>query len=367
MTPWANGFMKTEVDAFAELLYVDALRGDDATGICMVTKDNDVTVLKEATESADFLRDVSAISVLVEAAKDGRILMGHNRKKTVGKSSDENAHPYVVNNSVYFHNGTLNTHKHLADVEVDSHALAIHLEKVGDTASAIATALEKVKGAYALTWYNQSLEQLHILRNKERPLFIANLKNGGIVWASEAWMLYGICARNHLAIDKVEPVKEDTLYTVKVDYGKIKITEEECLPKKSLPPPTTAATGTGGVTSGVPSTVTAKKGGMTRNSFRKTFRELQGGYQTFWCDEFLPSPSGGFTIFGSHEDFPGLIFRARVSGKTEDWMNKEMKDQLCHGKVSYGEYDRKTQLGMVEIHDVKLTKRVQYENLTTVH
>lgn len=125
------GFDKKTEDTFYQMLYANALRGDDSTGVVFIEKDTSFGIMKTAYSSA-FVTDEFHDSKQGKAMwTQGKAMIGHNRKKTSGAISDTNAHPFVVDDTfAMVHNGTLYSHKHLADTEVDSEALAIHLSKV---------------------------------------------------------------------------------------------------------------------------------------------------------------------------------------------------------------------------------------------
>lgn len=189
-----NGFDNKSRDIFHELLYIDTLRGDDATGTFLVDGDGNLDLAKEANEASYFQRSPEYLNLMAKAFREGTALVGHNRKATRGVISDENAHPFVVDDRyVLVHNGTLfGDHKKIADVEVDSHAIThlIH-QKEGDAEAA----LRELTGAYALIWYDVQKRELNFVRNDQRPLYFIETPTSW-VWASEVGMLGWIIGRN---------------------------------------------------------------------------------------------------------------------------------------------------------------------------
>jgi len=155
---------------------MDTLRGYDSTGVCLVRNDYTARVVKKATWAPSFLMSKAFDETDKQLYNNGKIFMGHNRKATVGEISSENAHPFIVNNElVLMHNGSLPTHKHLADTTVDSEAIAQYLHANWDEAAdakAKADLLAKIGGAWALVWYDLRTEKLNIVRNAQRPLYI---------------------------------------------------------------------------------------------------------------------------------------------------------------------------------------------------
>ena len=176
----SSGFFKKHQTIFEELLYVDNLRGEDSTGIIAALKDNTFYTLRDGLASYYTLQAWKDHQINKEVFSTGQALIGHNRKATVGKVSEHTAHPFVVKDEfAMVHNGTLLNHKKLADTEVDSEALAMHLHAAlaEEDVSHLETALGEVTGAYAIAAYDQRSQKIHLLRNKERPLWLAELSN----------------------------------------------------------------------------------------------------------------------------------------------------------------------------------------------
>jgi len=168
---WATGFLEWDIKAFEEMLYIDAMRGEDATGICAINTMAGATVLKEAVHSAWFMYDKQYHEERKGWTKNLKAILGHNRKATMGGRKDEQSHPFLSNDRfVFFHNGTLHSHKHLADTEVDSEALGMHLTVCEGDVDKLATALQKVHGAYACVWYDADKNTIYFLRNEQRTL-----------------------------------------------------------------------------------------------------------------------------------------------------------------------------------------------------
>lgn len=202
----------TEKTVFNQLLCVDVLRGKHSTGVALVSSGGDVDVFKKAVNVQDFF-DFSTYQTLMKSSYN--CMLGHNRYATKGAINNVNAHPFEFDNIVGMHNGTLKTYWQLdnsKDFTVDSECLYSHIN-----GNNIQSAIDKVDGAYALTWFDKRTNQLHFLRNKERPLCYCFSKDGGaLFWASEPWMLYGILDRNGVEYNTIFEVIEDTLYTFDV-------------------------------------------------------------------------------------------------------------------------------------------------------
>lgn len=214
VTAYTNGFIDSEMQVFQTMLFVDTLRGWDSTGVFGVTRNGDVDFLKAAINGADFICTDEFRGFYKTVVKEGVCAIGHNRAATKGTISDENAHPFIVDDRIVLvQNGTLRMdHKKLADVEVDSHALAHHIAKEKD----IAKALKEINGSYALVWYDVDNNKLHLIRNNERPLYLAELKQGGWLFASEQeTIFYGLTRGSRYNTLKGPPkmLEEHMLYT----------------------------------------------------------------------------------------------------------------------------------------------------------
>lgn len=198
------------------LLFLDSLRGEDSTGVAAIRQDRSTAVLKYTVPGYDFIQNPKFETHL---RLNDNVWIGHNRFGTVGGKTKANAHPFMVLNEegecrlVGAHNGTLKNRYSLTDANnfgTDSEALLNEIDSIG-----VKEAINKVEGAWALTWYDQLQDKLFFLRNKERPLYYAYTDDHKtLVWASEKWMIQVACAKHDIKIDKEEvfTVEEDTLY-----------------------------------------------------------------------------------------------------------------------------------------------------------
>ena len=212
ITKAANGFDTSTVDAFKELLFVDTLRGDDSTGVFGINNLGNVGIAKDVGTADKFINTSEYREISNHMYQKGWAIVGHNRKSTRGATTDKNAHPFWVDDKIVLvHNGSYyGDHKKLADTEVDSEAIAIHLSKNIDNYE---EALQKVNSAYALIFYDVQGKKLNFIRNKDRPLYYVETEKA-YFFASEAGMLYWILMRNeHKLKDKIQEVPEHTLYT----------------------------------------------------------------------------------------------------------------------------------------------------------
>lgn len=201
-----------EKTAFNQLLIVDVLRGKHSTGVALVAHNGEVDVFKKAVNAMDFL-DFKTYSDLTKFSSN--CMLGHNRYATKGAINSTNAHPFEFDNVVGMHNGTLRTYNKLDDAPdfaVDSECLYSHIND-----NPVQDMVDKVTGAYALTWFDKVTNKLHFLRNNERPLCYTYSEDGtALFWASEPWMLHAILSRNSIDHKEVLLVSPDVLYSFDV-------------------------------------------------------------------------------------------------------------------------------------------------------
>jgi hypothetical protein len=219
---------------FKQALICDSVRGDHSTGIFTVSSKLEGTTIKKAVDPSAFL-DLPSVTTLL--AGNNRLLMGHNRYATKGAIGDETAHPFTHGDITLAHNGTLYGHRnltHRTDFDVDSEAVC-YLLSISEN---VPKALEKLDGAYALTWYDARSNTFNIARNKERKLYIAKVNDttasGAYLYASEVGMLMWLAARNNIRIEQPYIVPEGTILTWTLDGKAGEPKEEKFTPKESF-------------------------------------------------------------------------------------------------------------------------------------
>lgn len=178
-----NGFSQVQQNIFNTLFYLSGgFRGADGAGAFVVDNSGNVMMAKEATRVHNFLGSKEYVELEGEAFRNGWAMVGHNRAATRGEVSDENSHPFVIDDKIVLvHNGTFyGSHKHIKDTNVDSEAIGHALLEEEN----IEEALKKINAAYALMWYNVEKKKLHVIRNDNRPLWHMELPDC-YVYASE--------------------------------------------------------------------------------------------------------------------------------------------------------------------------------------
>lgn len=168
-----NGFYAPDIDFFEQMLLIDMLRGMDSTGSFTVNLNTTVRLVKHETHAMNTFQTEVWDKYRTSAARDGRVIIGHNRKATKGNIKNENAHPFHQGDIILVHNGTLNNHQEIGkEHEVDSQAICQLIADKG-----YIEALKALRGAWGLVWYNLKEKKLYAITNGERPLSITEDKD----------------------------------------------------------------------------------------------------------------------------------------------------------------------------------------------
>ena len=80
----SSGFFSPDPDIFQQLLYADAIRGWDATGVFGVNKAGNVDIKKQALAAGSFLSNPSYLEFHHKILPQYMMIIGHNRKATHG-------------------------------------------------------------------------------------------------------------------------------------------------------------------------------------------------------------------------------------------------------------------------------------------
>ena len=339
ITKFTTGFSQAEVNTFGQMIYCDAVRGFDSTGMFHVNKFGNVEWAKAKWSPINLMSQQKYRDIIAEAMKQGTILIGHNRKATVGEVNDENAHPFVEGKIILVHNGSLDDHKKVADTVVDSHALA-HLFNEKDYKEAV----PEISGAFALVWYNVEDKKLRCLRNSKRPLFIVET-NSLFYIASEVELIHWMLTRNSYTVTKPTRIIEceaGTCYTI--DPGALHhsmLTEEKLelfRPKATAPIGATSKSSaktvshSTGLVTNIVHYMTGKKGSkrklavqqVTKNDITvtvgQTIRFKMVDYENLEDRDMFYSG----TIIGESEEYPGFVIKGLFEEKLWDSLGNSL-------------------------------------------
>ena len=326
VTKGKYGFQYKDKAMFEQMLYADALRGEDSTGVFSVNKYGNLKMLKSAKTSADFIRTKGFQDFSDKIFAESRMVVGHNRASTRGATIEENAHPFIEDHICLVHNGTLHTHKELADTTVDSHAIATAIAKEGYQA-----VLPKINGAFALIWYDAKLKKMFVARNKDRPLWVLQTKEADYI-ASEPDMLQWIYKRVYGKVGEAKFFSVDLVYSWDVDDPEVGYDTEKMPAKKvSLVPyqakPLPALTPVARILSGVGNSSSQTLHGCTEYTrgqqivFEHVSNSIVGDMCTFH----------GITRDSNEAVVQGAC---NIAGKTRD----ELEDLLDGSDYLTGEY-----------------------------
>lgn len=202
-------------DMMEQAFVAGSLRGTDAAGLFQV--DDKLYMHKRAMHGAAFAASAK-VSPYILDADTCKVFVGHNRAATAGEIVDKNAHPFTGfteqgRTVIGVHNGTL-TGWDKTKFSVDSDWA---IDKIAEEKE---KAFKDISGAYCFVWYDQDDEaHLNMLRNFERPMFVAFVKNQDrMVFASEYMMLAWLAQRNSIELeDYVIDLSPGVLYKFPVD------------------------------------------------------------------------------------------------------------------------------------------------------
>jgi len=163
------------VDALKRLEY----RGYDSAGVATLEGD-----ALERRRAEGKLRNLE--KKLEREPLQGRIGIGHTRWATHGRPSEANAHPHATDRLAVVHNGIIENFRELreeleqggakfvseTDTEVVAHLVTREMNKGRSPAEAVAAALPRLRGAFALVFLFKGEKDLLIGARKGSPLAV---------------------------------------------------------------------------------------------------------------------------------------------------------------------------------------------------
>jgi predicted glutamine amidotransferase len=215
-----TGTTNTEAEVLRDLAVVNTVRGWDGTGI----------VVMEGGEDGELLYQKEPVPASSMCNKDGwdslnegvRFSIIHNRAATIGKVDEAHTHPFLFENVIGVHNGTVGSWKHLfpkSKQTMDSAAIFEALNGADATDDDIVDVLTDLDGgAYTLVWYDIRSRELKFARNMDRPLKFS-LTTSGVWFASEQGMLDWALERHKYYPDNRFSLAPYTLLSIPVEGG----------------------------------------------------------------------------------------------------------------------------------------------------
>lgn len=220
-----SGINQQDLVALRTLGFVSELRGRHGTGVAqgrIFNNDLEVEIDKSNMDFAkhlDYNKETNFRTPnqrrILEGVRDNFFLC-HVRHATVGNISPNNAHPYLFENVVGMHNGTLTTSEFVPDLKetvTDSYKLFDKMNKEGvDSALSSLSTLD----AFALVFIDRNKSTINIIRNRQRTLFWAVSDKRSCLWiASEASFLNFINERHDLGLSIPKAFEVHDLYSFK--------------------------------------------------------------------------------------------------------------------------------------------------------
>lgn len=198
-----GGFSMRDMEMLQWMSIINTVRGQDSTGFFATYRNKQAEAIKIGTHPFHLFRTKEWNTFKQAAVNRGRMVIGHNRAATRGVVNTENAHPFVENNIILVHNGTLWSHTNLTkvEVEVDSNAIAHALAE-----KPYQEVLPEINGAWALIWYNTETERLYAARNEDRPLCLIETKDSWVL-SSEPWIAAGPLGKFDKKIEDITNIK----------------------------------------------------------------------------------------------------------------------------------------------------------------
>jgi len=205
----AGALAYRDKDIMHTLAILSTLRGEDSAGCVVVPRKGGNPITMKTVGTSFDMFNLAAWDKL--SLYDKSMFIGHTRKATVGGVTKLAAHPFSyegAHSSIHgVHNGTLTRWTDLpVEKEVSDSSTAFkNISEHG-----LRDTVERLGGAYAFIFYDQTTNTLNMLRNNQRTLYYAMSESfDRIIWASEAWMLFAACGRHDFKMANLAP-KGDT-------------------------------------------------------------------------------------------------------------------------------------------------------------
>lgn len=199
------------------MLCLDTLRGEDSTGVFVSRRFKDAQgktskVFKSLGTPWDFARTFAGENVFTVGME---CIIGHNRAATKGVISVNNAHPFMYDNIVGVHNGTVYNHQTLEDgkdFNSDSAAIFHHMDKHGHRDT-----VKRLDGAFCLVWWNKADRTINLVRNNQRTMYYAMTENSKtLFWSSDGDFLALALKKFNIKVKKIELLPEGQFHSIEI-------------------------------------------------------------------------------------------------------------------------------------------------------
>lgn len=214
------GFVSYEKEELKQMMVINSFRGIHSTGLAGVDsgRKGEVNIVKATGSPYSLYSYPDVDKFFSRMIMNFDTVIGHGRFATRGAVDAINAHPFQEGHITLAHNGTISNFYSLKDhqkhkgIEVDSHLIAKLFEEEGAE-----NVLPRIEGAYVFMWYDDSNQTFNVVRNKERPLFLAKTHaRETLMMASEATTIAWNATRNNTEMDTIIELPEHVIYTYKV-------------------------------------------------------------------------------------------------------------------------------------------------------
>lgn len=195
--------MKAEA-TYKELLFVDQVRGSDATGSAIMTAKGSTDWIKSAGSPGHYY-SLPDVEKYFQRANSSFAWIGHNRAGTVGKNSNDNAHPFEHNNILGVHNGTI---RNKFEITKDGHKFDVDSDAFfnGVMINGLKETVKKTEGAFSVVYFDAQDKSINFARNDQRPMQFLRCSEKSsnvaipdkefIFFGSELGLLWWVCSRN---------------------------------------------------------------------------------------------------------------------------------------------------------------------------
>lgn len=188
------------------MLFVDQVRGSDATGSAIMTAKGATDWIKLAGSPGHYFSHPD-VEKYFQRANSSFAWIGHNRARTIGKNSNDNAHPFEHKNIIGVHNGTIRNKFEITkdgykfDVDSDAFFNGVMINGLKET-------VKKTEGAFSIVYFDSEDQTINFARNDQRPMqFLKCIEKSSnatipdkefIFFGSELGLLWWVCSRNGL-------------------------------------------------------------------------------------------------------------------------------------------------------------------------